>query len=209
MDCTVIVATFGDPQWKRTAEQAVASAAPQGVPVVSTHLSGGVNDPGMARNIAVDIADDAGHAQGWLCFLDADDELEPGYIDAMAAAVDRWTADRPDTRPPLFAPAIRFGPDAQPEVLSSRNIRVMNPCVIGTLIHRTVFDDIGRFWSERAWEDWSLFRRANLTRSPIVWVRDAVYLVHESGEGRNSTIEDPVALHTEIIESHVAWMERR
>lgn len=85
----------------------------------------------------------------------------------------------------------------------------MNPCVIGTLIRRELFAEAGGFWSERAWEDWSLFRRAWLLGATIDHVPAAVYRVTVNPAGRNSTIDRPHSLHREILRSHATWLRTR
>src|SRR5687767_11356621 len=88
MDVTVCVATYGDPEWVNLAEtRAVPSAEAQATTI---HLHGfTLHD---ARNACLKLV-----KTPWVIFLDADDELEPGYVDAMAAG----TAD-------LRAPAVSY-----------------------------------------------------------------------------------------------------
>jgi GT2 family glycosyltransferase len=198
VDVAVVVATFGENRWAELARRAVASAERlEPAELIVHHGGGGIAD---ARN--------AGAARArapWLCFLDADDELERGYLSAMSAA----GADRG-----LLAPAVRevvdglAGP-ARTLDDARRDIgRGWNPCVIGTLIRRDVFELVGGFWRERAWEDWSLFRRAWLAGEPVRHVPDAVYRVHVNPNGRNSTVDRPQQLHREILNSHAVWRRK-
>lgn len=193
MDATVIVATYGDPKWVTLANaRAVPSAESQGVAVIQYHGE----TLAKARNYAASQADTE-----WLCFLDADDELAPGYFDAMKRA----SAD-------LRAPAVSWvidGVASEPQVLSGRHIRNVNPCVIGTLIRKSMFDDVGGFWEERAYEDWSLFRRAWLNRASLSHIADAVYVVNVSPDSRNNTVDDPDRLCKEIKISHNIWKRDR
>lgn len=135
----------------------------------------------------------------WLCFVDADDELEPGYLEALTG---RQWGD-------LRAPAVRYvtpgAPVPPPIVLADRNIMRMNPCVIGTLIPAGLFADAGGFWHEPAWEDWSLFRRCAMLGASIVHEPSAVYRAHVNSAGRNSTVKDPQLLHRWIAASHSEW----
>ena len=202
MAVTIIVASFGDPKWVTLAEQrAIPSATRQGN-VRTMH----VDEPmhvGALRNLAVDSFD----PQGWMCFLDPDDELADGYIAAMTA--------EPMNDNHLYVPALQLvrrgvrPPDA-PQILNNRDIvNGLNPCPIGTLIHRSTFEDAGRFWDERAWEDWSLFRRAVLGGSTLRFVPDAVYRAYMSPDGRNSTVIKPAQLRSDILESHERWLHDR
>lgn len=196
MDATILIATFGDDLWRARGESCFEYHERLGLPTVWHHSANGTL--AEARN---ECAAHAPSADGWLCFVDADDHLEPGYFDAMAAAEgDRWE---------LLAPAVRYGPGSDPIVYRDRNMRSMNPCVIGTLIHRDVFELAGRFWEEPAWEDWSLFRRAWLLGCPIVFVEDAVYQAGSTSSGRNSKVARPQQLHADIIRSHDRWLRHR
>jgi GT2 family glycosyltransferase len=196
MEVAVIVATFGEDRW---AELAHVRAIPSAIAACPTELivQHGGTTIAEARNRAA-----ASASAEWLCFLDADDELEPGYLAAMGARqLDRG----------LLAPAIREVVDGTPGPARTldderRNIdRGWNPCVIGTLIRREIFERAGGFWRERAWEDWSLFRRAWLLGEQIHHVPDAVYRIHVNPAGRNATVAQPRQLHREILRSHALW----
>lgn len=193
MDATIIVATHGDPKWVTLAQEvAIPSTVGQGVSVLHYHGE----SLHQARNYAASQADTE-----WLCFLDADDELAPGYFEAM----DRATGD-------LRAPAVSWvenGVATEPRCLTERNIKQWNPCVIGTLIRKSMFDRVGGFWGERAYEDWSLFRRAWLLKAKIEHVPDALYIVHVSPDSRNNTVEDAADLCDEIRLSHRFWMREK
>lgn len=199
MDATVVIGTHGSDRWLQLAERvAVPSAERLGVPVVHHHDAAGT--VASARNAG------AGRARSeWLIFLDADDELEPGYLEAL---------DAPDVLSDLRAPAIRYvEPDwwllPAPLVLSDRDIDTVNPCCIGTAIRSAMFADIGGFWEWPAWEDWCLFRRAWLRGATIEHVPGAVYRANVNDLGRNSTVENPHRLHRQIRRRHAEWNARR
>lgn len=191
-DVTIIVATFGDPSWRTiAAERAIPSAGPQ-APTIAVHG----NSIAEARNTGAVLAQTE-----WLIFLDADDELAPGYVDAMLAAGG-------DLRAPELH-LIRAIDSIEVPDLASRDMAVMNQCPIGTMIRRQRLFDVGGFWEERAWEDWSLFRRCWLDDDVIVHVPGAVYRSFVGRTGRNSTVTDPKSLHREIIASHDRWLSAR
>ena len=172
---TIIVATFGDISWYELAGQrAMPSARTQGCPVLRHHGE----SLHEARNTA------AGHAQTeWLCYLDADDELSPGYIAAMSEA----SGD-------LRAPAVTWITEhsaTDPVTLADRDIEVMNPCVIGTLIRRELFHDLGGFKDWPAWEDWDLFLRATRAGANIEHVPNAIYRAHVRPRSRNQSVTNP------------------
>lgn len=191
-DVTVIVATFGSHHWRLKGDE---TARHHGA--MHYHHTGFGMSLGAVRNRAVEMSG----ATGWICFIDADDWLEPGYLDAMGLFTT-WTDM-------LLAPKLRLGLGKPQKLWLHRDIMETNPCCIGTLIHRDVFDDIGGFWDEPAWEDWSLFRRAVLAGATICGVDDATYCAWSSPDGRNSTIENPTRLHRQIKASHKEWMKTR
>ena len=197
MDVTVIVTTFGDPWWEQLAmERAYRSAIPQAMTVM--HHTNECVSLGDARNQAVDRYD----PQDWICFLDADDELAPGYIDAMSNVphVDESY---------LLIPSQQYGVGGEVVCHMHRKIMKMNPCPIGTLIHRSMFEEAGRFWDEPAWEDWSLFRRAFILDAKLEFVRNAIYIDHASVTGRNSNVSNPKRLWRSIVKSHETWALNR
>jgi glycosyltransferase involved in cell wall biosynthesis len=181
LDVSVVVATFGDRSWcdlagRRAVPSALAQTlAPREViPHHGTSLA-------QARNEA------AAEATGeWLCFLDADDELDPGYLAAMTTA----TGD-------LRAPAVQYvheDHEDPPVVFDDREIREMNPCVIGTLVRRDAFWTVGGFGEWPVYEDWALFLALALRGAVIEHVPDAVYRAHVREGSRNTPTR--LSLHT-------------
>jgi glycosyltransferase involved in cell wall biosynthesis len=111
----------------------------------------------------------------WLIYLDADDELAPGYIGAMEAAIER--ADNART---LFTPAVQTvrqgrtpGP---PSFFREVPLRQANWLVIGTVVHRDLFWEVGGFpEAEHGLEDWGLWSKCARVGAEVVKVPDAVY----------------------------------
>ena len=101
MNVSICIATFGDERWRDLAmSRAYPSALEQDAPeIIVVHQP--VGTLASARNAA------AAQAHGdWLCFLDADDELASGYLDAMMAASVSALSDRYEDF--LFAPSCQF-----------------------------------------------------------------------------------------------------
>jgi hypothetical protein len=178
MDVTVAVATFGDQFWVDLAsKRAVPSANALDVPVVHVHGS----TLHEARNTALDVV-----ATEWVVFLDADDELEAGYFDAMGAA----TAD-------LRAPAVSYvrggrpDPARMPRVAGHRHdctagcLEWGNWLVIGTAARTEMLREVGG-WRDFPWsEDWDLWVRCWQAGATIEPVPRAVYRAHVRHDSRN------------------------
>ncbi len=192
MDVTIVVATFGDNRWVNIADNyALASTKyhfPE-VPLVRVH---GGSTLAEARNAGADLV-----RTEWICFLDADDELSKDYFDEM---------EKSDAE--LRAPRLLFdSPQGwqEPFNLKKRNIDFGNPCPIGTLIKTSMFEDVGGFWEEPVYEDWSLFRRAWLQGARIDHTQ-AKYYAYNLG-GRNSSTTDPAGEIEKIRSSHDKWIK--
>jgi glycosyltransferase involved in cell wall biosynthesis len=173
MSVSVIVATYGDHKWMDVAmKKARPSAVDQGAEVM-THYE-------RDATIAAARNDGASEANGdWLCFLDADDELAPGYIGAMEAACGR---EANATRL-LFTPAVQVvragrAPGA-PTFFKTVPLRDANWLVVGTLIHRDLFWEVGGFPDyPHGLEDWALWSKCVRVGATVVKVPDAVYRYH-------------------------------
>jgi cellulose synthase/poly-beta-1,6-N-acetylglucosamine synthase-like glycosyltransferase len=166
-DVAVVVGTYGGEEWVTLArERALASAMPQASTyhVHADTLAG-------ARNAGAMFA--AGEGARWLVFLDADDELAPGYIAAMRAA-------RSDGDPaPLLTPRVervtRPGRAQPPRFMNEVPYRDGNWLVVGTAITSDLFHAIGGFEEWTMYEDWALFARAQKAGARVVRVPGAVY----------------------------------
>ncbi|HYJ21625.1 MAG TPA: glycosyltransferase family 2 protein [Solirubrobacterales bacterium] len=168
MDVTVIVGTFGGAEWVRLAhERAVPSGEAQ-APVIHRHAA----SLAQARNEGAALA-----KTEWLCFLDADDELEPGYFEAM----ERATAD-------LRGPAVsyvRHGRPTAPKLWPAQDLRDGNFLVIGTLIRKELFERVGGFKEWPIYEDWCVWQRCAAAGATVEQVPDAVYVAHVRAKSRN------------------------
>lgn len=172
---SIIVATFGDASWRDLAHSRAVRSAEHlrgdvGYEIIEVHS----DSLAHARNLG------AHQAQGdWLCFLDADDELDSGYLSAMSAGTLA-----------LRAPAVQYvKPDGKreaPVTYADRNIKRTNPCVIGTMLTRDLFDRAGGFLDEPIFEDWSLFLRCVKHGAEIEHLPKAVYVAHVRERSRNN-----------------------
>lgn len=167
---SVVVTTYGDEQWLRLAyERAVPSLASQEEHELVVYHSREL-EIGPARNYA------ASQASGeWLLFLDADDELGDGYITAMYKAISATKE-----RLPLFQPSVVYLNKARrlsnTYLLPPGDLRTENFLVIGTVVQRKLFTQVGGFENyEHGFEDWSLWAKCWKAGANVVQVPDAVY----------------------------------
>jgi hypothetical protein len=122
----------------------------------------------------------------WLVFLDADDELDPRYLEAIHdAATDLDGADW------LLQPAtIGVYPDgtedAAPVVIPPKPLLDGNYLVIGTAVRSAQFHRVGGFADWPYCEDWDLWIRCWLDGAQSKPVPDAIYRVHVNPTSRNN-----------------------
>lgn len=191
MDVSVIVATYGDdPIWQQRAQTALASARAQTHPpreVIHQH------GPTLheARNTG------AARAAGeWLCFLDADDTLHLGYLEAMAAR--EHDAD-------LLGPAVQYvfeggKPIGGPTLIAPMPLTDGNYLVVGTLVRKAMFTAVGGFEGWAFYEDWALWLRCHLAGATVAQVADAVYIATHRFGSRNKAPkrDEKEAMHFQI-----------
>lgn len=192
MKVSVVIATYGEESWRDLAlERAFPSAKDQGAHEIIV----GHDDTltiGPVRNVL------AGKASGdWLCFLDADDELAPGYLDAMRRAYER---EREPTLPDglLLTPAVQYvrkGRTDRPVFLDRRiPLAQDNWLVVGTLVSRRMFDLVGGFGDyPHGFEDWSLWAKCEKAGARIVKVQEAIYRAYWNPRSKH----------------HLGWRDKR
>lgn len=198
MGVMVAVCTYGDESWIQTAQRAIASAAPQG-PVIHRHGE----TLAAARNAAL-------HEAGteWIVFLDADDELEPGYITTLMAG----TAD-------VRAPAVRYVTSLRPSrapyvprVAGHRHactgdcLEDGNWLVVGSLIRRDLAVAAGGWHEWPLYEDWDLFLRLKRAGASFEAIPDAIYRAHVRMDSRNRapSMAAKNAIHAQIVAANRA-----
>lgn len=193
MDVTVVVGTYGDSSWVRLAEErAVPSAEALGVPVIHSH--GDTLDD--ARNWGLSLVQTE-----WVVHLDADDELEPGYFDALSCG----TAD-------VRAPSVRYVRSStlqrprMPRVAghvhdcTAECLPEGNWLVVGSAVRADMARSVGG-WRPFDWsEDWDLWLRCYLAGATFEAIPGAVYRAHVRMDSRNRAPERETKLrvHQEI-----------
>lgn len=175
-DVTVIIPVFGPPEpWLPLADRALSSVLHQTV---------------RPSHVVVSAADSLREARNhpamratteWLCFLDADDELDPHYVEAMAAG-------QGDLLQPSTLGIVDGVEDDYPVLIPPRPLQIANYIVIGAFVRTSVFQSVGGFDDFVAFEDWDLWRRCYRAGAEIGAVPDAIYRVHVRPGSRNSTM---------------------
>lgn len=194
MDVSVVVATFGDLEWRRLAQhRAIPSAEPFGVPIIQAHadtLHG-------ARNMGLEQVETP-----YVVFLDADDQLEAGYIPAMLAG----TADVRVPRVRYIHRGGRAAPLRTPKVAGHTHdchagcLPEGNWVVVGAMARTSLLREIGG-WRDFRWsEDWDLWLRCYLAGATFETVPPAVYRAYMRPDSRNRVLSgvQRLATHREI-----------
>lgn len=197
MDVTVCVATFGDWEWEDLAQRrAIPSAVALDVPVVHFHGETLL----AARNDAL-----ANVTTEYVCFVDADDELERHYFDHIAQSAA-------DIRVPSvryvrngFDSGVRMPTIAgHTHVCDPECLREGNYIVIGAVAPTQLLKDVGGF-RDFAWsEDWDLWVRCWKAGATFENVPRAVYRAHVRPDSRNrgQTQEAKNAAHRAIAQAN-------
>lgn len=201
----VVIATYGDrDEWAPMVERAADSVDRQSVETrrIWWHgqdLAGSRNDG--ARAITDTLAD--GEPVDWLIFLDADDELDDGYIAAMSAAVDQ---DRAVYRPCTLGVHDDDGHvDDAPCMIPRTDMTRRNCAVIGSMVPADLFHEVGGFFPFPCLEDWDLWIRMLRAGAELVDVPDAIYRVHVREDSRNTAGTQMNETYREIRQKHRGW----
>ena len=175
----VIIATYGCESWKEKALIAQNSVLRQTSPASSIHLIHG-ETLAQARNEGAQKS-----TAEWLLFLDADDALDSNFIHAMREKIDQTT----QYSSPLLYPSVltieKGGKPSSAKISVQKPILEGNFMVIGTLVKRENFLQLGGFRELPMYEDWDLWIRCIANGSTPNPVPRAVYHVFVNSNSRN------------------------
>lgn len=174
----VLIGTFGDIQeWIPFVRRASASVEAQTRPAdCVTWVHGETLQE--ARNSAAAKADNC----DWFIFLDADDELDPRYIESMLAAAD-GTADI--IQPSTLGFYEDGHEDVAPVLIPERDLSNGNYLVIGSMCKKTMFFNVGGFDDYPCLEDWALWLKMQACGARFGKAPAAVYRVAVRPNSRN------------------------
>lgn len=177
MNVSVLVATYGEPEWQTmAANRAVPSAvAADPYEVLAGHQPDGTI--ATSRNALAEQA-----TGDWLLYLDADDELAPGYLGAMGRAFEQEATGGGRL---LLTPAVqqvRKGRQSSPFFFDRGiSLRQDNWLVLGTLIRKDLFLEVGGFNDyPHGFEDFSLWSKCFRAGASVIKVPDAVYVYYHN-----------------------------
>jgi hypothetical protein len=187
----VIVPAYGDKHVKLAKQRAIPSVTGQKVltPIPVLAESGTV---AQLRNAGVAWVSENMPETRWVSFLDADDELDPGYGKAMVTAIDAYGYD-PDATgsdwvPPVLVPATAYSrgkPRQRPMFWPEQDLRNGNWIPIGCTMPVELFVMVGGFKEWPMYEDWCLWQRCSRVGAHFVKVPAAHYFAHASPGSRN------------------------
>lgn len=179
-DAAVIIPTYGDKSfWEPYAENAFDSALAQtNIPyVIWLH-----DDEGSAASVRNVAARYVPRDVESLIFLDADDELDERYVEVMLSGVGDIL------QPSTLGIYPDRTTDDYPVLIPEKELITGNYIVIGAMVNRRKFNDVGGFRELAAFEDWDLWMRmvyqadATIGKCP-----DAVYRILVRPDSRNQT----------------------
>lgn len=201
---SIIIATYGDEKYSILAQMRALPSAKrqQHVQVIHQHYTG--LSLAAARNRTAEYA-----TGEWLTFLDADDELAPGYIEAINDRIE----DILYPESVLFNPAVQYVHEnysEEPKLLPPKDLRTGNYLVIGTTVHRDAFFEAEGFQEWPIYEDWALFLRLVEMGLGVVQVPEAVYRAWDSEDGRNSRLDEHgIGIIDDILAANDTWLAMR
>ena len=196
----VVVGTFGDPEWEDLAHsRALSSLIRQRPdnPFITVHADTLAN----ARN---EGAGQLTEHVPWLLFLDADDELAPGYLDAMETAIGQHHPNSAH----LYVPQVQYvkGPRYEaPFFPVEMPYTEGNWMVIGTVVPAWLFHEVGGFEEWPIYEDYALFARMQEAGAKPVRVPDAHYQAHVRPKSRNRSSTPGGRAYWHQCIGHAIW----
>lgn len=170
---SIIIGTYGSEDlWDSIAQPAMESAKNQSHPAEVIRSHG--HNLQEARNYGAEEA-----TGEWLVFLDADDELDAEYVESMLDGDG-------DIRQPSTLGIVDGQPDDYPVLIPRRNLLEANFLVIGSMVRRSLFLDVGGFDDYPILEDWGLWLKLWIEGAQIGTAPNAIYRVHVNRNGRNN-----------------------
>lgn len=177
-DVLVVIATFGSDDWKELGD-AARERVFETQTVVPTVGRSHRNSLAEARNAVADIAIDT--EMEWLVFLDADDELDPQFVEALGSYEGdadilqtsvRGFIDDDDSKRHWLEPFPVLHPQKFPLIRQ-------NYLTIGSPIRTSMFEKVGGFDDWPVLEDWALWLKCQKAGAEFDTLPEAVYYIND------------------------------
>lgn len=183
MSVGIVIGTFGTQEWKLSGEELERKVRDSQSPMPHADhirvLSVHGDTLAEARNVGAKAL-----ATDWLIFLDADDDLRPGYVSEMLRTVKSETLDI--VQPATIGVYPDGSTDPEANLIPKRDLATGNYIVIGAMCRRSKFDEVGGFRELPVLEDWDLWRRMWKAGAKIGSCETAIYVVGVNPGSRNS-----------------------
>lgn len=193
LDCSIVISTHGNYKWQLLAQQrAIPNAKTFGIPVIYNHVADATS-PHVARNLGLSQV-----TTEFVCHLDADDELAPGFFHHMSTVTG-------DLRPPsvnhvhekvTFMPQVIGRNGVHRHVCVAECLGEGNWLVVGTVARTDLVRKVGGWKEWGTFEDFDLWQRCWIAGATITAVPKAVYKAYSTPEGRCKNL--PLAESTKI-----------
>jgi glycosyltransferase involved in cell wall biosynthesis len=197
VDVIVPLISGSHSRWQGFAERAMASAEQQTVRPTKILLS-------VAGTVAIARNEGGFYSRSdWLIFLDADDELDPYYVEAMMTG-------RGDIRYPRTLGVVDGKEDDYAVQISKKpSLLVGNHLVIGSMVRRQLFNELGGFRNFPILEDWDFWIRCALAGADMQPCPDAIYRVHVQEGSRNTNLALHGNIYQQIQQEHQGpWLAK-
>jgi hypothetical protein len=196
---SILISTHGSEEWRRLAlRRAVPSAENQG-----SHEVLVLHEP-KATLAEVRNANAEQATGDFLLYLDGDDELDPGFVEAISQA----HAELPPAVVPLLTPSVSYVRGMtrkQPKIWPEIDIRNGNWMIIGTVVPRDLVLSFGGF-REYGWsEDWGFWAMCMEAGATPVKVPEAIYVAHVNHKSRNRSRSRQEVLFWHQAIGHDVW----
>ena len=171
----IVIPSYGDKaQWDKLAARAIDSVN------VQTRMPNEVirvhdDTLAKARNKGIERC-----MSEYVICLDADDELDPYYIEAMLRGYG-------DIRQPSTLGVVNGVEDDAPVLIPRKPLFEGNYIVIGAMFKRMKAIEVGGFRELTAFEDWDLWVRMTMNGALVTSCPEAVYRVNVRQNSRNQT----------------------
>ncbi len=178
----VVIGTFGDGWFQRgLAAWESVQAQTVSVPAIRSHGT----DLQAARNVGAKDLIESRPGIEFLIFLDADDTLDPHYVEEMLKGTG-------DLRQPSTLGVYPDGhTDDEPCLIEPNpedrgGLLYRNHLVVGSMVRADLFFKVGMFADLPVLEDWDLWIRCAQAGAEITQVPKAIYRVGVNEGSRNS-----------------------